>query len=144
MRARQTGRDVTADRITVDELLVEARSVLRRLTAREPYARMGGGLRLVDIRSDAQREVDGLIPGASYVPRNVLDWRLDPACPDRDPELGCADARIALICDEGYKSGLATATLARFELTEATDVIGGFRAWRAAGLPVEPEVKPEL
>jgi len=130
--------------MTVDELLVEARSVLRRLTAREAYVQMGGGLRLVDIRSEAQRQVDGLIPGAVYVPRNVLEWRLDPACPHRDPELGRADVRVALICDGGYQSSLAAATLVRFGLAEATDVIGGFRAWRAAGLPVESEVKPEL
>jgi rhodanese-related sulfurtransferase len=98
---------------------------------------MADGLWLVDIRSDAQRAADGVIPGAVYVPRNLLEWRLDPVCSHRHPDLGCLDARIALICNEGYQSSLAAATVARFGLAEVTDVIGGFQAWRAAGLPVD-------
>ena len=69
------------------------------------------------------------------MPRNVLEWRLDPACEHRDPELARRDARVVLICDEGYQSSLAAATLTRFGL-DATDVVGGFQAWRAAGLAV--------
>jgi rhodanese-related sulfurtransferase len=129
---------MTRDPITVDELLAEARSKLRRLTPAETKAEMAHGVTLVDIRSEAQREEDGLIPGAVYVPRNVLEWRLDPACAHRNPELGSIDARVALICNEGYQSSLVAATVASFGLREATDVIGGFQAWRAAGLPVEP------
>jgi rhodanese-related sulfurtransferase len=128
---------MTADPITVDELLADARRSLRRLTPQEAKAEMARGLTLLDIRSDAQRYADGLIPGAVYVPRNVLEWRLDPACAHRDPELGRMDARVALICNEGYQSTLAAAVLARFGLAEVTDVSGGFQAWRAAGLPVE-------
>jgi rhodanese-related sulfurtransferase len=129
---------MTADPITVDELLADAGRSLRRLTPQETNAEMARGLTLLDIRSDAQRDADGLIPGAVYVPRNVLEWRLDPACAHRDPELGRIDARVALICNEGYQSTLAAAVVARFGLAEVTDVIGGFQAWRAAGLPVEP------
>jgi rhodanese-related sulfurtransferase len=128
---------VTANRINVEQLLVDARNGLRRRTVEEALAEMAHGLRLVDIRSNAQRAADGLIPGAVHVPRNVLEWRLDPACPHRDPELGRRDARIALICNEGFQSSLAAATVARFGLAEVTDVIGGFQAWCAAGLPVE-------
>jgi rhodanese-related sulfurtransferase len=128
---------MTSARITVDQLLADARSGLRRLTPREAYAEIARGLLLVDIRSESQRAIDGVIPGSFHVPRDELEWRLDPTCPHRDPELGHHDARIALICDEGYQSSLA-ATVARFGLAEATDVIGGFRAWRAAGLAVEP------
>jgi rhodanese-related sulfurtransferase len=68
---------------------------------------------------------------------NVLEWRLDPACAHCDSDLARREARIALICNEGYQSSLAAATVARFGLAEVTDVIGGFQAWRAAGLPVE-------
>jgi rhodanese-related sulfurtransferase len=93
----------------------------------------------VDIRSDRQRTEDGVIPGASYVPRNVLEWRLDPESQHRDPDLGRPDARVMLICNEGYQSSLAAGTLQRFGLADATDVVGGFQAWRDAGLPVEPE-----
>jgi rhodanese-related sulfurtransferase len=127
---------MTSAPITIDHLLAEARSALRRLTPHQAHAEMTRGLRLIDIRSDSQRVDDGVIPNAAHVPRNVLEWRLDPACPHRDPNLAHGEARIALICDEGYQSSLAAAVVARFGLAEATDVIGGFRAWRAAGLPV--------
>jgi rhodanese-related sulfurtransferase len=97
---------------------------------------MRRGALLVDIRGDAQRERDGVIPGARFVARNVLEWRCDPASPYRDPELARADARVMLICDEGYQSSLAAATLQRLGLRDATDVVGGFQAWRADRLPV--------
>ena len=120
----------------VQDLLEEARARLERLTPEQAHAAMGEGALLVDIRSDSQRAGDSLIPGARFVPRNVLEWRLDPASPHRDPELGRRDARVVLLCDEGYQSSLAAATLQSFGVA-ATDVIGGFRAWRAAGLPIE-------
>jgi rhodanese-related sulfurtransferase len=90
----------------------------------------------VDIRSDSQRARDGEVPGAAFVPRNVLEWRCDPASPHRDPDLARRDRTVIVICDEGYQSSLAAANLRRFGL-DATDVVGGFQAWRAAGLPVE-------
>ncbi len=80
--------------------------------------------------------------GAVYLPRNALEWRLDRACAHRDPDLGRTDARVALICDQGYHSSLAAAVIARFGLAEVTDVMGGFQAWRAAGLPVESPAQP--
>jgi rhodanese-related sulfurtransferase len=122
---------------TVEQLLSVARSQLRRLTPREALAAMEDGAHLIDVRSESQRAVDGVVPGSHFVPRNVLEWRLDPACPDRDRALARRDARLVLICDEGYQSSLAAATLRRFALAEVTDVAGGFRAWRAEGLPVQ-------
>jgi rhodanese-related sulfurtransferase len=93
---------------------------------------------LIDIRSDTQRASDGLIPGAAVVPRNVLEWRLDPNCEHRDPELARPDQRVIVICNEGYQSSLAAATVRRFGV-DATDVVGGFQAWREAGLPVSEQ-----
>jgi rhodanese-related sulfurtransferase len=122
---------------SVEQLLADARDGLERLTPEQAQAAMSAGALLVDIRSDSQRASDGLIPGARFVPRNVLEWRLDPACPYRDPELGRRGARIVLLCHEGHQSSLAAATVRSFGLSATTDVIGGFRAWRAAGLPVE-------
>ena len=122
---------------SVEQLLADAHAGLRRLTPEQAHAAMGSGAVLVDIRSDNQRASDGLIPGARFVPRNVLEWRLDPACPQRDPELGRRAARVVLSCDERYQSSLAAGTVRSFGVSAATDVIGGFRAWRAAGLPVE-------
>ena len=127
---------------TVEQLLAAARSTLRRLTPEATHAAMHHGADLIDIRSDGQRLADGIIPGAHVVPRNVLEWRLDPTCPHRDPELSRSDGLLVLICDEGFQSSLAAATVRRFGSRPVTDVIGGFRAWRAAGLPVHhPQAK---
>jgi rhodanese-related sulfurtransferase len=123
---------------SVEQLLAEARRGLVRMTPTQAHGAMRRGALLVDIRGDAQRERDGVIPGARFIPRNVLEWRCDPASVYRDPELGRADAHVMLICDEGYQSSLAAATLQQFGLRDATDVIGGFQAWRADRLPVSP------
>jgi rhodanese-related sulfurtransferase len=128
--------------VTVYELLAEARAGLVRLTPNEALeACEGGGGVLVDVRSESQRARDGEIPGAVVVPRNVLEWRLDPSSPHRDSEFARRDLRVIVICDEGYQSSLAAANLRRFGL-DATDVVGGFQAWRAAELPVEPALEP--
>ncbi|HSI80203.1 MAG TPA: rhodanese-like domain-containing protein [Solirubrobacterales bacterium] len=121
--------------LTVDALLDDARAGFERLAPAQARAAALAGAVLVDIRSDSQRARDGVIPEATYVPRNVLEWRCDPSSPHRDEEIARRDRVIVLICDEGYQSSLAAATLRRFGL-EATDVVGGFQAWRAAGLPI--------
>jgi rhodanese-related sulfurtransferase len=124
---------------TVEELLAAARATLLRLTPVDAHAAICDGALLVDIRSDSQRAADGTIPGAAFVSRNVLEWRLDPVCPHRDEELTAGDRLLVLICNEGYQSSLAAATVQRFGLRPVGDVIGGFQAWRAAGLPVEAD-----
>ena len=120
---------------TVEELLMEARARLTRLSPGEAQAASHTGAALIDIRSECQRARDGKIPGAKYIARNVLEWRLDPSSPDRDRDLARCDIKLILICNEGYQSSLAAATLTRFGVN-ATDVIGGFQAWRKANLPV--------
>jgi rhodanese-related sulfurtransferase len=124
---------------TVEQLLAAARAQLDRLTPEQADAAMREGAELIDIRSDSQRASDGLIPGARFVARNVLEWRLDPACPHCDPCLAHRDSRLMLICDEGYQSSLAAAIVQRFGDRAVTDVIGGFKAWKAAGLPVQSD-----
>jgi rhodanese-related sulfurtransferase len=69
------------------------------------------------------------------VERNVLEWRLDPTCPDRLP-IARPDLLVIVVCNEGYASSLAAAGLQNLGLSRATDLIGGYRGWRAAGLPV--------
>jgi rhodanese-related sulfurtransferase len=118
---------------TIDQLLDEARAQIERLSPVEADAAARGGAALIDIRSEDQRARDGALPAARFIPRNVLEWRLDPASPHRDPACARRDVRVILICDEGYQSSLAAATLGRFGL-DATDVVGGFQAWKAAGL----------
>jgi rhodanese-related sulfurtransferase len=123
----------------VDELLARARSGLERVSAPQARSAMAQGAHLVDIRADSQRAADGCVPGARFVPRNVLEWRLDPGGEHRIPELADPAARVILMCDGGYQSSLAAATLQDLGLPLATDLDGGFLAWRAAGLPVVTE-----
>ena len=122
---------------SAETLLAAARAGLRRLSPPEAREAMRNGTLLIDIRSDRQRAADGIIPGSHFVARNVLEWRLDPACRHRDPLLGDPSRGLMLICDEGFQSSLAAATLQTYGQREVADVIGGFRAWRAAGLPVQ-------
>ncbi|MGW3357669.1 rhodanese-like domain-containing protein [Streptomyces bungoensis] len=123
----------------IDEVLERVRAGYGRIEAREAYeaARDGEAL-LVDIRYAALRERDGLIPGALVVERNELEWRLDPQGSHRLPEATSHDLRVVVICNEGYASSLAAASLHQLGLHRATDLVGGFQAWRTAGLPVEP------
>ncbi|MFI9720193.1 rhodanese-like domain-containing protein [Streptomyces sp. NPDC052396] len=122
----------------VEELLALARSGLDRLSPAEAAQVQSGGGLLVDIRYAALRERDGTIPGALVVERNELEWRLDPCCAHRAAEARGHDLRVVVICDEGYASSLAADSLRRLGLHRATDLVGGFQAWRAAGLPVTP------
>ncbi|MGW7416596.1 rhodanese-like domain-containing protein [Streptomyces sp. NPDC054863] len=120
----------------IDELLERVREELDRLGPREAYDAAGSGALLVDIRYAALRERDGLIPGALVVERNELEWRLDPQGSHRAAEATGHGLRVVVICNEGYASSLAAASLRQLGLHRATDLDGGFQAWRAAGLPV--------
>ena len=117
-------------------LLAEARLRLRRLHPCQAQAAALAGALLVDTRPSEQRNADGTIPGAVVIDRNVLEWRFDPAGDFRCPEAEGIDQHIVVICNEGYSSSLAAASLQDLGLRNATDLIGGFQAWRAAGLPV--------
>jgi rhodanese-related sulfurtransferase len=120
---------------SVDQLLLEARSRIRRLQPEQAAARMRAGAVLVDIRPAAQRAEQGEVPGALVVERNVLEWRFDPASGARLPEVTGYDLEVVVLCSEGYTSSLAADALRTLGLTRAADVVGGYRAWVAAGLP---------
>nr|WP_254705762.1 rhodanese-like domain-containing protein [Streptomyces vilmorinianum] len=123
--------------VGIDTLLERVRSGLDRIDARAAYeAYEAGDALLVDIRYAALRGRDGLIPGALVVERNELEWRLDPLGSHRAPEANSHDLRVVVLCNEGYASSLAAASLRQLGLHRATDVIGGFQAWKGAGLPV--------
>ncbi|MFJ4714228.1 rhodanese-like domain-containing protein [Streptomyces sp. NPDC088785] len=123
--------------VGIDDLLERVRAGLDRVEAREAHAAATAGeALLVDIRYAALRERDGLIPGALVVERNELEWRLDPQGSHRAPEATGHDLRVVVVCNEGYASSLAAVSLRQLGLHRATDLVGGFQAWRTAGLPV--------
>jgi rhodanese-related sulfurtransferase len=128
--------------MNVETLLEECRRGLQRLEPEDALRDSGRGGLLVDMRPVEQRTRDGLIPGAIAVDRNVLEWRLDPQSEHRLSCITGHDQQIILICNEGYGSSLAAATLQRLGLRNATDVIGGFQEWAARGLPVSSELSP--
>lgn len=122
--------------MTIDELLDAARASLQRVTPTEAVAATASGALLVDTRPVELRSRDGEIPGALTIDRNVLEWRLDPASAHRIPEITSYDQVVIVVCDEGYASSLAAHTLQQLGLHRATDLIGGFQAWKDAGLPL--------
>ena len=119
----------------IDDLLAAARARLHRLGPREVAAALHEGALLVDIRPAAQRAEHGEIPGAVLIERNVLEWRLDPRSDARLPFADRYDLEVIVTCQEGYTSSLAAAALQDLGLHRATDLDGGYAAWRAAGLP---------
>lgn len=123
----------------VDAVLERARAGLARLTPHEAAAAVGRGALLVDTRTSEQRAVQGGLPGAICIDRTVLEWRLDPSGAHRIPEADEPDRVIVVVCRQGYSSSLAAASLQSIGLRNATDLIGGFEAWVAAGLPVTRE-----
>lgn len=123
---------------SIDEILAQARARLSRLGPAEAARAAADGAVLVDIRPEAQRRAEGEIPDALIIERNVLEWRFDPRSDARLPIADSYDLPVVVVCQEGYTSSLAAAALQDLGLHRATDLAGGFAAWRAAGLPVRP------
>ena len=126
---------MSANRRTLDELLDAARAQIARLEPADAHAATEQGALLIDIRGQVDRERDGIVPGSLHIPRTVLEWRLDPESSWRNPHVGGLDQQIVLMCDHGCSSIFAAATLVELGFAHAGDVVGGFAAWRAAGLP---------
>ena len=125
-------------RRTVNDVLEAARASIDRLEPAAALAEARDGALLIDTRCAELRVETGVIPGSVHVPLSILYWRLDPASGHEDPALADPERRVILVCAHGYSSSLAAATLREIGFARATDVIGGFEAWQAAGLPVAP------
>jgi rhodanese-related sulfurtransferase len=125
----------------IDTVLAQARTTLNRLDPRDAQIAAAAGALLVDIRPEINRRVEGEIPGALVIDRNVLEWRLDPAS-DARIEQASYDAWIVLFCNEGYASSLAAKSLQELGISAATDMVGGFRAWRVLSLPTSAPRSP--
>ncbi|WP_076261188.1 rhodanese-like domain-containing protein [Intrasporangium flavum] len=123
---------------TIDEVLAEARSRLHRVTPEEADQARHRGAVVVDIRPEAQRRANGELPFAVVIERNVLEWRLDPSSEAALP-IASHDLEVVVLCQEGYTSSLAAASLQDLGIHRATDVIGGYAAWRdwLAGRPAD-------
>jgi rhodanese-related sulfurtransferase len=122
----------------VDDQLADARTRLHRVSPRAAFQEvLHQRAVLVDIRPAAQRRAEGEVAPSLrplVVERNVLEWRLDPRHEARLP-IAALDRRVIVLCQEGYTSSLAADALVRLGIRRATDVVGGFRAWREAGMP---------
>lgn len=125
-----------SERRSVDALLDESRTQIERYTAEEARSYQQQGAWLVDIRPIAQRSQYGQVPDALVIERNVLEWRLDPQCAHRLPEASSYERRIIILCQAGYASSMAAASVRSLGYRHVADVIGGFEAWQQAGLPV--------
>jgi rhodanese-related sulfurtransferase len=128
---------MTTGRLTIGEVLEEARRRIRRYTPEEAFVARSSGAVLVDTRSDGDVRGEGRIPGSIYIHRNVLEWRCDPDSGHCEPRVSDLSARLIVVCNDGYSSSLAAASLVSLGFAGAGDLIGGFRGWAAAGLPVE-------
>ncbi len=126
------------------ELLAEARRGVRRLDPHEAHAAATRGALLVDTRDHADRVAEGAIPGALHLPLSVLEWRVDPDEPTYDRHVGPLARELVVVCNDGDSSSLAAARLRALGAARATDLAGGFRAWKAAGLPVVEAPPPPV
>jgi rhodanese-related sulfurtransferase len=130
------------DALSIEQVLSAARARLRRVSPDEAYeAMVKAEATLVDIRPEGQRAIEGSIAGALVVERNVLEWRFDPTSSARLPVVTDHDIQVIVFCSEGYASSLAATSLQDLGLGRATDMVGGFQAWRAMGLPIVPPSK---
>jgi rhodanese-related sulfurtransferase len=124
----------------IDDLLAEARSRIARYTPAEASA---ADVVLVDLRSNDERGRDGVIPGSIHVPRSVLEWRCDPGSGWSNPNVADRSLPLVLVCAHGYSSSFAAAALVELGFERAGDLVGGFEAWREAGLPVAAAPPPD-
>jgi rhodanese-related sulfurtransferase len=121
---------------TLEALLANARARIERFSPAEAFAAQQTGALIVDTRASEDRERDGIVPGSLHIPRTVLEWRTAPDSRWRNPHIGGPEREVIVLCDHGYSSILTAATLVELGFAGAGDVIGGFEAWRNAGLPV--------
>ena len=121
-----------SERRGIEGLLADARARLDRVEAKDLAAEQAAGALVVDTRPVEQRQRDGDLPGAIVIDRNVLEWRLDPESPNAIPEASY-DRRVIVVCNEGFSSSLAAASLQACGVSRATDLVGGFQAWMKLG-----------
>jgi len=123
--------------MTIEQMLDDARERIKRLTPKDAAAAQRSGAVIVDTRDSADRKAEGIIPGSVRAHRNVLEWRADPDAELPDPRIADRSLQLIVVCNGGYSSSLAAASLVDLGFAQAGDLVGGYRAWKAAGLPTE-------
>ncbi len=121
-----------------DRILAEARAQIERYEPLEAQERARNGSVIVDLRSHDERMRDGVIAGSVHVPRSVLEWRADPGSGFSNPIVADGRRELILVCDEGYSSSLAAASLCALGRERVADLVGGFRGWQGVGLATIP------
>ncbi|MGH3021892.1 MAG: MFS transporter [Gaiellaceae bacterium] len=140
---RDRSADHLATRRNVDELLAAARRRIEpRRTPTQAFEAVREGALIIDLRSSDDRRERGVVPGSIHIPRSVLEWRVDPDCEFRNPAACDLEREVILMCADGFSSGFAAVSLRELGFGRATDLIGGFSAWKAEGLPVRPAPEP--
>jgi MFS family permease/rhodanese-related sulfurtransferase len=140
---RDRSSDHRATRRNVDELLAEARTRIEpRRTPAQAFEALCDGALIIDLRSNDSRQERGVVPGSIHIPRSVLEWRVDPDCEFRNPHACDLDREVILMCADGFSSSFAALSLRELGFHRATDLVGGFTAWRMEGLPVRAASEP--
>jgi len=122
--------------MNAEQMLAEARSRIDRATPEQTMAALDAGAVVIDLRCADERAATGMIPGSIPIARSVLEWRCDPESEWRDDRVARPDARVILVCADGFSSSLAADSLRSLGFAAAGDLIGGMSAWVDAGLPV--------
>ena len=125
------GSSITERPGGLETMLAKARErISPRIEPRDLASAIDGGALVVDTRPADLRQRDGELEGALVIERNVLEWRLDPFGSHRIHQAADADRPVILVCDEGYASSLAAVSLLDLGRRNATDLVGGYQAWR--------------
>ena len=124
--------------MNAEQMLAEARSRIDRATPDETADALERGAIVIDLRCSDERAATGVIPGSIPIARSVLEWRCDPDSEWRDERVARPNARVILVCADGFSSSLAADSLKTLGFSAVGDLVGGMSAWVTAGLPVEP------
>jgi rhodanese-related sulfurtransferase len=131
-------------RLTIDEMLDLAAARISRYEPEAADVAGRAGAQLIDVRTEHDRVRDGVVPGSIHVPRTLLEWRASPEGELRNPHLGDLDRPLIVMCNHGFSSVLAAASLADLGYEQSGDLIGGFEAWKASGLATIPAPARDL
>ena len=125
---------------SVKSMVDAAKREIKELEASEAIKLFGrDDVVLVDLRDPRERERDGKVPGTFNVTRGMLEFWIDPESPYYKERFG-EDKTFVFFCGGGLRSALATKTAQDMGLKPVAHVLGGFKAWKEDGGPVEPGI----